>query len=583
MKENLQLIIIILLLMLFYLGLPELDKAKVGRQLKPGRKLIEKADFIIMACLLLFSSAVGFFRLGNTGSPQTFCEISGKQAILTLSEYENRSPSRLAFFTGVGTGTYYVEYSEDGENYVKISEYEQDYSRVLRWDYVTAISDMNPRFIRITANGDAYLGEIGVLDEDEEFIPFTCNIPELCDEQEYLCTEQNYMNSTYFDEIYHARTAWEHMNGIYPYEVSHPPLGKLIIAIGISLFGMTPFGWRFSGTLCGALMVPVMYIFAKKLFGSRNTAACTAMILATDFMHLVQTRISTIDSYSVFFILVMYMFMYFYLEDRSMKYLALSGIFFGFGAATKWICLYAGAGLAVLWLADRIMHRSEGIKALMKNIGFCLVFFVLIPCGIYYLSYIPYGTALRIKSIFSTDYFRTVVENQKFMFSYHSNLVAEHPYSSKWYQWVLNIRPVLYYLQYFDDGTRSSFGTFLNPLLCWGGLVAIVVLLYCALFRKERKAAFLLVSYFAQLIPWMFVTRLTFEYHYFACSIFLTLALGYIFSLMENGTKHCRAYIFSFTGVSAALFAMFFPVLTGIRVNSVAATGLLQWLKTWPF
>ena len=73
MKENLQLIIIILLLMLFYLGLPELDKAKVGRQLKPGRKLIEKADFIIMACLLLFSSAVGFFRLGNTGSPQTFC------------------------------------------------------------------------------------------------------------------------------------------------------------------------------------------------------------------------------------------------------------------------------------------------------------------------------------------------------------------------------------------------------------------------------------------------------------------------------------------------------------------------------
>lgn len=71
------------------------------------------------------------------------------------------------------------------------------------------------------------------------------------------------MNSTYFDEIYHARTAWEHLNGVYPYEITHPPLGKIIISIGIALFGMTPFGWRFSGTLFGVLMLPVIYIFAK--------------------------------------------------------------------------------------------------------------------------------------------------------------------------------------------------------------------------------------------------------------------------------------------------------------------------------
>ena len=29
-----------------------------------------------------------------------------------------------------------------------------------------------------------------------------------------------YMNSTYFDEIYHPRTAYEHLNNVYPYEVS---------------------------------------------------------------------------------------------------------------------------------------------------------------------------------------------------------------------------------------------------------------------------------------------------------------------------------------------------------------------------
>ena len=68
------------------------------------------------------------------------------------------------------------------------------------------------------------------------------------------------MDSSYFDEIYHPRTALEHLNEIYPYEVSHPPLGKLIMGIGIRAFGMTPFGWRFMGTLLGVLMLPILYI-----------------------------------------------------------------------------------------------------------------------------------------------------------------------------------------------------------------------------------------------------------------------------------------------------------------------------------
>ena len=28
--------------------------------------------------------------------------------------------------------------------------------------------------------------------------------------------------------------------------VVHPPLGKVMIAIGEAMFGLTPFGWRFS-------------------------------------------------------------------------------------------------------------------------------------------------------------------------------------------------------------------------------------------------------------------------------------------------------------------------------------------------
>ena len=78
-----------------------------------------------------------------------------------------------------------------------------------------------------------------------------------------------------------------------PYENTHPPLGKLIISLGIRMFGMNPFGWRFMGTLFGVLMLPILYHLLKRLFGS--TFLCTAgtVLFAFDFMHYVQTRIAT--------------------------------------------------------------------------------------------------------------------------------------------------------------------------------------------------------------------------------------------------------------------------------------------------
>ena len=436
---------------------------------------------------------------------------------------------------------------------------------------------------RIAGTGTAYLGEAAFFDGNGNRIAFRSSVPEICDEQDTVCREYSFLNSSYFDEIYHARTAWEHLNNVAPYEISHPPLGTIIIGIGISLFGMNPFGWRFSGTLFGVLMLPAMYVFLKKLFGSRQAAACGTVVFATDFMHFVQTRIATIDTYAVFFILLMYLGMAVFLMTDSLKALALSGISFGLGCACKWTCVYAGAGLAVLWAGYWIGHRKRGFPAFVKNCLFCVGFFVVMPCLIYYLAYIPYGRAAGIKGVFNREYLDIVLSNQTYMFTYHAGLVAEHPYSSRWYQWLLDIRPILYYLQYFDDGSRSSFGAFLNPVLCWGGLLALAVCLYRAIFRLDRTAMFILIGYLAQLLPWVLVTRLTFAYHYFPCCVFLVLAIGYVFRLMEDGTPHCRVYLWGFAGLSAAVFVLFFPALTGLRVDNAAATQLMGWLPTWPF
>ena len=564
-----------LLLLLFYLCLPDLR----GCTLSGGKKRLDRRDAVLMAGISLAYALVAFWNLGNTHSPESFVNMENNSVTVELGQ---GSMEKLMLFSGVGIGEYTIEFAPDGENFQPLTSFRQSHAEVLKWNEVPLEQSLSGGRLRVTGSGNVWLGEVAALNGAGETLPLHSEEAALTDEQNLCPREQTFMNSSYFDEIYHARTAWEHLNGVYPYEITHPPLGKIIISWGIALFGMTPFGWRFSGTFFGVLMLPLMYVFLKKLFGSRTVSAAGTMVFAADFMHFVQTRIATIDTYAVFFILLMYLFMYLFFTEHRLRYLALSGLFFGLGAASKWTCLYAGAGLALIWAWYWVKNASLGLKAFLKNCGFCLVFFVLLPCGIYYLAYLPYGRASGY-ALFSGEYLQMVLDNQEYMFNYHSGVVATHPYSSRWYQWILDIRPILYYLQYLPDGMRSSFGAFVNPALCWGGFMALFVLLYLVLARRDETAAFILLGYLAQLVPWMFVSRLTFEYHYFPCTVFLVLAIGYVFSIFCQNGRHGRRCVWGFALGSLALFALFYPALSGAPVDNALATRLLGWLPSWPF
>ena len=580
----------VLLITLFFFGCPNLKTAELCAE---GENRMTKRDVMLVCAISLLYAVIAFCGLGDTEAPESFAKIDAEQwHIIDLGK--EKSISAIRYYPGLNTGNYSLEYSADGKSWHKLNSLEQDYTSLFKWKNAE-ISGFDARYISISSDSRLYLGELAIYDENGDVIPLSesnCDdvIAPLFDEQEIIPSQASYLNSTYFDEIYHARTAFEHIEGIYPYEISHPPLGKLIIAVGISLFGMTPFGWRFSGTLFGVLMLPVMYVLLKRMFKQTEVAACGTAVFAFDFMHFTQTRIATIDTYAVFFILLMYLFMYLYVSEGDKKHLALSGFFFGLGAASKWTCLYAGAGLGVIWLISWIIRMANGEERVWKkffgNCIFCLMFFVALPCLIYYVSYFPYGQARGMHGLgmfFNSDYASTVAESQKFMFKYHSGVHAEHPYSSRWYQWIVNDRPILYYLEYFDDSTRSSFAAFLNPVLCWAGLGAMLVMAYLTLFRRDRKAGFIFIGYLAQLVPWMFITRTTFEYHYFPSSVFLVLALSYVFVLIRKENLKWKPYVYGLTAMSTVLFAFFYPVISGIRVNSALASNLLKWLPDWPF
>ena len=120
-------------------------------------------------------------------------------------------------------------------------------------------------------------------------------------------------------------------------------------------------------------------------------------------------------------------------------------------------------------------------------------------------------------------------------------------------------------------------------MLCWGGLLAMVCMLWQVIRHRDRTALFIVVGYLAQLGPWLLVRRVVFEYHYFPSTVFLLLAIAYLFRLTEQRHPHWRRILYSFTAVSAGLFVLFYPALRGLPVSGWFGRSFLKWMPTWPF
>ena len=432
------------------------------------RHPMERRDLLPVLLLTAVYAFTAFFWLGDFSVPQSVVKFQPGDSC-QFSYDRPVTVDKLSFYTSLGTGTYTLEWETEDGSWRSIRP-EQPYNSLLKWKVLDLTADIDQNGLEIKQDNNnvgseaigpitasrfrltaasahrdegLWLAELALWNGDTA-LPVPGQVEEggeaLFDEHGLWSAKATYMNSSYFDEIYHPRTSLEHLNNVYPYEVSHPPLGKLIISVGIMMFGMTPFGWRFMGTLFGVLMVPVLYIFLKNLFGKTSVALCGTALFTFDFMHLVQTRIATIDTYGVFFILVSYYFMYRWLAVPAGKKLRhyilplfLSGLFWGIGCASKWTVVYAGVGLALLWLLGMIFKagdwheaerdarlatpppkvRQEVSEALFQEtappwerpqvpsfaahvwgtIGLSVIFFVIIPVCIYTVSYFPSALA----------------------------------------------------------------------------------------------------------------------------------------------------------------------------------------------
>ncbi|HTX55857.1 MAG TPA: glycosyltransferase family 39 protein [Candidatus Acidoferrales bacterium] len=125
-----------------------------------------------------------------------------------------------------------------------------------------------------------------------------------------------------FDEIYFARAAEEYLRNMRIYENTHPPLTKLLVTLSVLLFGGlkhgdNTWGWRFLDVVFGALVVMLLYAFAKRVTGSTVFSSIAAFLLICDGMHFVQSRIGTPEGFVIVFSLgAVYAFYRFWIASQ---------------------------------------------------------------------------------------------------------------------------------------------------------------------------------------------------------------------------------------------------------------------------
>lgn len=613
---------------------------------------ITKFDKRIMCVLVVIYTVIALFNLGSTQAPKTYYHFTqeGESVGLEIVNGE-QYVSKIRYYTGPSTGDFTLMISSDGSNYHNLGDFSS--TSVFAWEDL-AIEETVKSIMFITNTTGTYLGDVQLYNNYGEKILVKATSDQaavIVDELQKVPANISHLNSTYFDEVYFARSAYEYTHGLDAMEWVHPPLGKLLMSIPILLFGFSPFTYRLMGTIAGIIMIPVIYILAKKLFKDRKWGILAGILMAFDNFHFAQTRMGTVDSFLVLFILLACLFMKNYIDlDKEANFklkrknLLLSGLFIGCSIATKWTGLYALLGLGIIFFTHLFSQYEDGRrkkfnynkaskvalaalvvlsliplvayylvlllvnsatatstvfwyyfavvfitvitlltkllkkdKSLYKTFGICILAFILIPMVIYVLSYLLFPNVVN----YSKNSISGIINQIKDMYTYHSNLTESHPFQSTWYQWPVMYKPVWYYVGYFGGNIKSTIVGIGNPVIWWFGIVAFVYVLINTIIKRNKDNFFVLMLILCTFLPYVFIGRAMFMYHYFPTLPFIMLAIVAFVKWITEKIKSNSFYIF-YSALVIIMFFVFYPVVSGMLTTSEYIDAL-KWLSSWIF
>jgi dolichyl-phosphate-mannose-protein mannosyltransferase len=558
---------------------------------------IDKRDILTVAILSGVFFAIATWNLGMTQTPVTTWQTNEDTSFyIDLGESENVKNTYLLVKFGSANATVYTGIPGSWVNITTLDVSGSSSFSYYRWSQFRI--NTVTRYLRFEfQEASIEVAEVSVLNSDNQKVPINTianegppdtNLSKLIDEQDVVQCPPTYMSEVHFDEKYFVRTAEDYVKSRwFPYEWTHPPLGKLILAGGISIFGYSPFGWRITGVVFATLLISLIYFVGKELFGTWIGAFASAFLLTFDFMNFAMGRMATVDVFVAFFSLASQLFFLIYIKKvlkdgwkTSALPLFLAVLFFAFGVSTKWVVLFGFLGQIAILLGLRLKEviklkdgLSAKIVAFFDRPFFRLYFFLLFAVLVYFLTYIP-----RILLGVNLGY---IINLQGSMFHYHATLVSAHPYASQWWSWPLILRPVLLFITYLPNNIVSVIVAMGNPAVWWVGFASIIVVVGLAIKRRELTPIFISVLFLFSWLPYGLISRTTYLYHFYAGIPFLCLASAYFVNKYWS-TKWGKVATLAYFSVVVVFFGLFYPVISGMPVPT-SWNEMIRWLESWVF
>jgi dolichyl-phosphate-mannose-protein mannosyltransferase len=432
-----------------------------------------------------------------------------------------------------------------------------------------------------------------------------------------------------------ARGSTHILTGPFEY-VAHPPLGKIMIAAGEWLFGLTPFGWRFAVAAVGTISILMIARITRRMTRSTLLGCVAGLLLALDGLELVLSRTAILDLFVMFWALAAFGLMVID-RDRTRARLAaaaaagndygggpklgirwllvLAGLCLGCATASKWNGIWflpAFAALVIAW--DLGARRAAGfvspIRGMLRSDAWWLpVWFVLMPLAAYLASWSGWfassggydrnWAALHGNHVPVWSALDSLYQYNKSMLQFGLGLTTFQTYRSNPAGWLVLARPISFYSSCLPNkgcgtapgSTEQEVLAIGTPLIWWGTALALVACLVWWLGRRDWRAGAVLLGTAAGWLPWIWFywhDHRT-EFYFYAVMfepfliIALTLCLGLVIGRADAGpARRVTGSVVAGGYLLAVLadFAYLYPVLAA-QVIPYSSWYARMWFHSW--
>ena len=388
----------------------------------------------------------------------------------------------------------------------------------------------------------------------------------------------------------------------------------------------------------GSCLPVLIFMIARRLHISILSSLLAGSFIILDNAVLIQSRLILLDATLLFFGFSSLLLFLYARQNNKVSFYVLSALCAGCSISVKWIGVSFIGIIGLTMIVDWIKYLWKTgwtIRPFFIGIGFLVIalstyastFFIhfkLLPishkqgdqfmspafqstlkgslyygadgmvrsvnCPPNYQHKLKYGTsktqvksAERFACTINYDnwetpgFFAKLYELNRIMYTTNQGLSKAHSGASQWYTWPLMNKPLYYW---HSDGARIYLIG--NPIVWWFCALAVILLILGTLrfpeWRQRETFWILMTGFWANLLPFMMVSRVMFMYHYLTCLCFSVLLFAY---LLEKLPKKPWIYISAFA-LALFSFLMVSPLTYGINWYGSNLLWFLQFFGWYP-